>query len=121
MKANSKPQSNQDPFSVLGLPPGADQDRVRARYLELVKRHPPERDPEKFRELHRAYEAARDPLTIAERLVRSDIDDEPQPWAEIIDEHRSRPPRLNSDLLLSLGNRSAAGQRDGQGTDADPS
>ena len=97
--------SAQDPFAVLGLPPGSGEHRVRARYLELVKCHPPERDPEMFRQIHRAYEAARDPLAIANQLLRAAAeDDQPRPWAEVIDEHLQRPPRLDPTLLLSLGN-----------------
>lgn len=96
-----------DPFDVLGLSPGSNEERVRARYLELVKLHPPERDPERFREIHRAYEAARDPLAIAEQLVRPLTEEEPRPWRDLIAEHRQRPPRMRTELLLSLGNRAA--------------
>ncbi|REJ73773.1 MAG: J domain-containing protein, partial [Planctomycetota bacterium] len=50
-----------DPFQILGVPADAGEAEIRARYLELVKKFPPEREPEKFREVHAAYEAARDP------------------------------------------------------------
>src|SRR6266478_5994622 len=37
-----------DPFLVLELPPDADDAAIRARYLELVRRRPPEQAPERF-------------------------------------------------------------------------
>lgn len=107
-----------DPFAVLGLPPGSDEASVRARYLELVKRYPPERDPVRFRAIHAAYQAARDPLAIATQLVSPPPDAAPRPWKEIIDRHRERPPRLQPDLLLSLGNRAA--ETTGPGKSAGP-
>jgi curved DNA-binding protein CbpA len=49
-----------DPYKVLELPQNADEETIRRRYLELVKRFPPERDPKKFAEVRAAYEALRD-------------------------------------------------------------
>lgn len=98
-----------DPFAVLGLPPGADEDQVRTRYLQLIKEHPPESDPEKFRQVQQAYQDARDPLRVADLLLERYIDD-PRPWREIIEHHRDRPPRLSTDLLLSLGNEVKPGR-----------
>lgn len=46
-----------DPYTVLGVSVDADDEAVRAAYLELVRRHPPERDPEDFARINRAYEA----------------------------------------------------------------
>lgn len=50
-------------YLILGLAPGATDEQVRQRYLELVRRHPPARDPERFREVAAAYEALRDERT----------------------------------------------------------
>jgi curved DNA-binding protein CbpA len=49
-----------DPYHTLGLPPGADDAAVRSRYLELVRRHPPEQAPERFAAVRAAYERLRD-------------------------------------------------------------
>lgn len=46
-----------DPYLILGLPPGTDDAAVRAAYLEGVRRYPPERDAERFAAVRRAYEA----------------------------------------------------------------
>jgi curved DNA-binding protein CbpA len=49
-----------DPFQVLELPPDADDVAIRARYLELVRRWPPEQAPERFAAVRAAYEQVRD-------------------------------------------------------------
>jgi curved DNA-binding protein CbpA len=49
-----------DPYQVLELPPDADDAAVRARYLELVRRWPPEQAPERFAAVRAAYERIRD-------------------------------------------------------------
>jgi hypothetical protein len=95
-----------DPFAVLGLPRDAGETEVRARYLELVKQFPPDRDPDKFREIRTAYEAAKDPLVIAQRLIEPPNDEVP-PWADVIEAQKSIPPKLTPAFLLSLGNRDA--------------
>ncbi len=100
-QANTTPVT--DPFRVLGLAVGAGEDEVRARYLELVKEFPPEQDPQKFRDIHQAYEAARDPLRIAVRLLGIQQATS-KPWSEVINEQRAKPPRIPVNLLLSLGN-----------------
>ncbi len=49
-----------DPYAVLGLPPDCDDEAIRRRYLELVRRFSPERYPEKFAAIRSAYESLRD-------------------------------------------------------------
>jgi curved DNA-binding protein CbpA len=48
------------PYQLLELPTDADDAAVRARYLELVRRWPPEQAPEKFAAIRAAYEQVRD-------------------------------------------------------------
>jgi curved DNA-binding protein CbpA len=93
-----------DPFAVLGVSRDADEAKVRARYLELVKQYPPEREPEKFREIRAAFEAAKDPLSIAKRLIAPPGDNVPQ-WSDVLEAQKRNPPRLSPAFLLSLGNR----------------
>lgn len=50
-----------DPFAYLGLDDDATDEQVRARYLELSKLHPPDREPERFRLIRAAYDIVRDP------------------------------------------------------------
>jgi curved DNA-binding protein CbpA len=49
-----------NPYEVLGLAADATDDTIRRRYLELVRQHSPERDPEKFAQIRAAYEHLRD-------------------------------------------------------------
>ncbi|MBF0310887.1 MAG: J domain-containing protein [Magnetococcales bacterium] len=49
-----------DPFTLLGLTPEADDDAVRKAYLQQVRLYSPERHPERFQELHAAYEQLRE-------------------------------------------------------------
>ena len=95
-----------DPFKTLGVRPDASEAQIRARYLELVKRYPPESEPDKFREVRAAFEAASDPLLIARRLIEPPHDDVPR-WSDVIEQQRSHPPALTPSLILSLGNRAS--------------
>ena len=47
-------------YLTLGLEPGATDDDIRKRYLELVKTHPPEHDPQRFQDITQAYERIKD-------------------------------------------------------------
>src|SRR5262245_6033498 len=61
-----------DPYQVLGLPPEADDDAIRRRYLELVRQFSPEHHPEKFTAVRSAYEQLRDQGTrLRHRLFES--------------------------------------------------
>ena len=61
-----------DPFEILGVSLDADDAAVRNRYLELVRAHPPERDPKKFSEIRAAYEQVKDVETrLARRLFET--------------------------------------------------
>ena len=95
-----------EPFKFLGLPGDASAELVRSRYLELIKKFPPDREPDKFRQLQAAYEAARDPMVLAGKLLELSQPDEPPSWQSVIDQHANRPPNMTVDFLLSLGNRS---------------
>lgn len=94
-----------DPFTILGVSRDAGEAEVRARYLELVKQFPPEREPEKFRQIRAAYEGAKDPQSIAKRLVAPPDDVVPN-WSAVLEDQKRHPPRLAVGFLLSLGNRS---------------
>lgn len=47
------------PFAVLDVPEDATDAQVEAAYHALLRLHPPDRDPERFRLLRQAYEALR--------------------------------------------------------------
>lgn len=45
-----------DPHQVLGIDPGAGSQQIDQAYRTLVRRFPPELNPERFARIHRAYE-----------------------------------------------------------------
>ena len=51
---------NDDPFAVLGLDESDDDDAIKRKYLALVRIYPPDREPERFQLVRRAYEAVGD-------------------------------------------------------------
>ncbi len=58
-----------DPWTILGVEPGASEDEIRAAYREAVKRHPPDRDAAAFARINDAFAKVRDPRARArERL-----------------------------------------------------
>jgi len=96
------PKSVEDPFRVLDLPSDADGEQVRRRYLELIRQYPPDREPEAFQRIHAAYQRASDPLVLANHLLS--MPSEPESWEEALAREAKSPPRLSSQVLLSLGN-----------------
>ncbi len=47
-------------YLALNLPLTASQSEIRRRYLDLVKAHPPSRDPDRFQQISKAYEGLKD-------------------------------------------------------------
>lgn len=105
-----------DPFAVLGIVPTASDDQVRTRYLELVREHSPETSPEKFQQIHLAYQAASDPLLVARQLLNSTP--EIESWQALLERQQADPPRIATEVLLSFGNcQSDPASSTDQGTD----
>ncbi len=49
----------ENPYETLGLERGADEAEIKQAYFNLVREHPPERDPEGFKRIRAAYEKLR--------------------------------------------------------------
>ena len=47
-------------YLILKLHPDANDAQIRERYLELVKRYPPEKEPLRFQEISEAFEQLKD-------------------------------------------------------------
>ena len=47
------------PYTTLGVPPDANDEAIRKRYLELIRTFSPEREPARFAAVRAAYEAIR--------------------------------------------------------------
>lgn len=92
----------QDPYATLGLPADSDDDAIRRRYLELVRQYPPERHPEKFAAVRKAYDSLRDLDTrLRYRLFEAGKNDTLELLIEEVACQNSRP-RVSLDRLLSL-------------------
>ena len=98
--------NNHDPRHVLGIPPEAGDEEIRAAYLRKVKEYPPDRAPAEFEKVRDAYETLRDPRLRARHLLLSADPDQPllsllegraserrftgpEPWLAILKEPRS--------------------------------
>ncbi len=93
----------QNPYSILDLEQDADEAAIRTRYLKLVRKFPPEREPEKAAEIRAAYDSLRDPV---ERLRQQLFDiTETTTFDRLLDEHiaASSDRRISTRVLLSLG------------------
>ena len=64
-------KSLQEAASVLHLDADADEAEVRAAYLEQIKAHPPDTDPEAFEQIRDAYELMSDPQRRVRHLLFS--------------------------------------------------
>jgi curved DNA-binding protein CbpA len=49
-----------NPYLILRVPPEAGDAEIRRAYLDGVREFPPEREPERFQAIARAYELIRD-------------------------------------------------------------
>src|SRR6056297_1174450 len=97
---NAPATATDDPFVVLGVIGEASEEEIRKRYLELIRLHPPDREPERFRQIHEAYQRISDPVRLARSLL--DIDQDPPDPKSVLDRHAAIPPRLTVEALLSL-------------------
>jgi curved DNA-binding protein CbpA len=60
-------------YETLRIPRDAAPEEVRAAYVRLVRRYPPERFPERFAAIHNAYQKARAGDDYLESLLETDI------------------------------------------------
>jgi len=47
-------------FLTLDISPGLSDEKIREAYIHLIKKHPPEKDPEGFQKINNAFEAIKD-------------------------------------------------------------
>jgi hypothetical protein len=77
-----------DPNEVLGVPPNAGEEEIRAAYVRKVKEFPPDRSPEEFEKIRDAFETVRDPRTRTRAmLVSPDVN---APLVSLLDAHAPR-------------------------------
>ncbi len=56
----------EDYYGILGIARGASEKDIKAAYLKLLRKHPPEKDPEGFKRIRQAYETLIDAKARAE-------------------------------------------------------
>lgn len=77
------------PHLVLEVPEDTSDDDVRAAYQRKVRECPPERDPERFSAIQRAYELVKDTESRA-RLNLLGLDEPPRCLAELVPDSSRR-------------------------------
>ena len=91
-----------DPYEILGMSRGSSESDIRRRYLELVRQYPPDRAPERFTEIHQAYEKLRDPVARLESTL-FDLETSDTITGIMADvRQRLRESRIPIQTLLSL-------------------
>ncbi len=93
------PEPYIDPYSVLNLARTATAAEIRQAYFTLVRAHPPERDPDTFKQIRAAYERLRDPERRAETDMLLLVE-----WPAPARRRRSKPLDLtlhNEDVLAA--------------------
>jgi len=87
------------PFSLLGLPPDADERAIKRAYAQRLRQIRPEDDAQGFQRLHEIYQAA------LERC-RQGMTSTPDEWASTdrgphFDAHMAQPPQIDAGVPLT--------------------
>ena len=91
-----------DPIDVLNLSATANEQEIRARYLELVRKFPPDSAPDRFAEIRAAYDELSDPRQQLRRtLFRPTEDALSAIIADVSTASQAR--RIPTDDLLAMG------------------
>jgi curved DNA-binding protein CbpA len=77
-----------DPREVLGVPPNAGEEEIRAAYVRKVKEFPPDRSPEEFEKIRDAFESLRDPRQRTRAMLL--LKDADAPLTSLLDGHAPR-------------------------------
>jgi curved DNA-binding protein CbpA len=88
------PHSGTDPYTILGVGHTASLEEIKKAYFTLVRQHPPEKDPDAFKQIRAAYEQLRDPRQRQETDLLS--------WQTWIEPLLGDVPALESVLELTL-------------------
>ena len=85
--------------ALLGVSSGADDKALREAYLQKVRDHPPDRDPERFEQIRDAYEPLRDPRTRARQVLQCDPG---QPLTQLIEGRKPARRFVGAKLWLDV-------------------
>ena len=97
----------EDPWSVLDVSEQADQDQIRAAYIEKVKQFPPDRCGKQFERIRAAYAQLKDPLLLRMRAI---LGESPSaPLASLLDDHPRRRRYVGPAAWLDVIKRQGKG------------
>jgi len=91
-----------DPYEILGVTRASSDEEIRRRYLEQVRQFPPDRAPEQFAAIRKAYEQVRDPVTRLNTMLFDLGADESMPAILAEVRQRLRSARIPTATLLNL-------------------
>jgi len=93
-----------NPLTVLGLPPSATADEIANAYRKLVRRYPPELAPQRFADIHSAYQLLTSPARRMEtaRLAPEETLDALFPMPVVTLKPAPPPPPLGAEALDPL-------------------
>jgi len=86
--------------SILGVAADADEKTLREAYLQKVREHPPDRDPDRFEQIRDAYEHLRDPRTRARQVLQ--CIDPGQPLTNLLEGRRPARRFVGAKLWLDV-------------------
>lgn len=83
-----------NPYQVLGVDASATEAEIKKAYFQLVRKHTPERDPERFKQIREAYEQLRS----AEARSKTEVHSFNDPFGEF--DLAALEQRLTFDLSV---------------------
>jgi preprotein translocase subunit Sec63 len=90
-------------YYTLGLNPGCSETEIRQRYLELLRKFPPETNQEQFAKIHEAYENLKNPVAMMDDILTSlQTNDSIEQIIEVLVEEL-RHERLPTAMILNMG------------------
>jgi len=89
--------------ALLDLADDADTKAIRRAYRKAVAAHPPDRDPERFRQVRQAYELLTNPMKRAAGLLDCPVTHAPPPPLPATQAVEREPPIENTLLRAIAG------------------
>jgi hypothetical protein len=86
--------------AILGVAASADESQLRAAYLQKLRQHPPDRDPELFEQIRDAYEQMRNPNVRAQAVLGGP--DPSAPLTTLLDGLQPRRAFVGRQLWIDL-------------------
>lgn len=86
--------------ALLGVAADATAEQIRQAYIEQVRKHPPDRDPERFERIRDAHDLLKDPDQRL-RLVLATPDPE-APLVDLLGKEHAKRQFVGPDLWLNV-------------------